>query len=161
MTEQQKTNGALVPLAGNLKNLLEQPQWGNQRHLLSLTRHWPKLVGDVFAHQSLPAYFRRDELWIYVRHSLWMQQMQLAKMEIMAKIKTFLHQQQRVSDLRWTLQPVDLAAPPAEPYVPPPTQVDPAAEREFRAMAETIADVEARQALLRFWRRMETLKRKM
>src|SRR5512133_3881827 len=101
MSEQaSKDELQLKPLAGSLNVLLDQ--WGHQRYLLGLTRRWPKLVGKQLAEHSLPAYFLRDELWIYTRHAIWMQQMNFAKPEMLATINAFLREQNgpQVSDLR-------------------------------------------------------------
>ncbi|MCI5159059.1 MAG: DUF721 domain-containing protein [Candidatus Electrothrix sp. AUS1_2] len=135
-------------------------QWGNQWHLFTLVQHWPKLVGDAFAEHSMPAYFRRKDLWVYAHNSLWMQQMHFSKIELIAKINAFLRGTLVVGDIRWTLQPAELVEIPEEEYVPPPLDVDPDAERAFRAMAENVANPEAREALCRFWKRMESIKKK-
>ncbi len=156
----QNTKKKLIPLAKTLSSVYGEQRWGNQWHLFALVRHWPKLVGAAFAEHSLPAYFRRDELWVYAQNSIWMQQMHLGKIDIIAKINAFLSGEKTVKDIRWVLQPADLISIPEEEYVPPKTDVDPVAEREFRSMAENVADPEARAALCRFWLRMETIKKK-
>ncbi|WP_417909277.1 DciA family protein [Candidatus Electronema sp. PJ] len=156
MSEQaSKDELQLKPLAGSLNVLLDQ--WGQQRHLLGLTRRWPKLVGKQLAEHSLPAYFLRDELWIYTRHAIWMQQLSFAKPELLAQINAFLQEYNgpQVSDLRWTLLPADFPSLPAAKPALPPAQVDPEEERQFQVMAEAIADPEVRQAFCRLWRGMQ------
>ncbi len=159
MTKRKK-NRKLTPLADNFSAVYGHQQWGNQWNLYTLVRHWPELVGSAFAGHSMPAYFRRDDLWIYTDNSLWMQQMHFSKLDIIAKINAFLQGGQTVLDLRWTLQPANLVSAAEEKYVSPPTDVDPDAEREFRSMAENIANPAARAALCNLWLRMETIKRK-
>lgn len=154
MTE-RKTKGRLVALTQHLA-ADEAQQWGYQRHLFTLTRRWPELVGSVFAGQSTPAYFRRNELWLYIRNSVWMQQMHFFKPDLLTKINALLQGAPQVDDLRWTLPPTDFMPPfPAkqEP-VPLPAVPDPEAEQAFRAMAENIADPAARAALCRLWLRL-------
>jgi hypothetical protein len=156
----RKTKKKLTSLADGFSAVYGQQRWGNQWRLYTLVRHWPELAGGAFAEHSMPAYFRRDELWVYAHNSIWMQQMHLCKTDIIAKVNAFLHGGQTVEDIRWTLQPADLISTPEEEYVSPQTDVDPDAERDFRAMADNVADPESRAALCRLWLRMESIKRK-
>jgi len=152
--KKKKKNPTL--LGDEFVSLYGQQQWGNQWHLFSLVRHWSEVAGREVASHSMPAYFRRDVLWVYVQGSIWMQQMQLAKLELLAKINAFLKGHQTVEDLRWMLQPTDLIDVPRAEYVSPPISVDPAAEREFRVMAENIADPDTREAFCNLWLRLTT-----
>jgi hypothetical protein len=105
----------------------------------------------------MPAYFRQGDLWVYAGDSIWMQQMYFCKLDIIARINTFLKGAEQVEDIRWTLQPADLIEIPVhEEYISPPIEVDPEAERQFRLMAENVRDPEVRAALLRLWLRLET-----
>lgn len=156
----EKRKKKLISLADTFSSVYGQQQWGNQWHLFKLVHHWPQLVGDVFAEHSMPAYFRRKDLWVYAHNSLWMQQMHFSKEDIISKINAFLQGSLVVEDLRWTLQPVELIETPEEKYVPPSLDVDPDAEQAFRSMAENVANPEAREALCRLWKRMESLKKK-
>ena len=155
----KKKKKKLVSLAETLSTVYGRQQWGNQWHLFRLVQHWPELVGDVFAEHTMPAYFRRNELWVYAHNSLWMQQMHFSKADIIDKINAFLQGTLTVGDIRWALQPAELLSEPEEKYIPPPLAVDPDAERAFRSMAENVANPEAREALCRLWLRMESLKK--
>lgn len=141
--------------------MLDPAEWGRQRYLPGLTRRWPDLVGSIYARHSMPAFFRRDELWIYISDSVWMQQMQFAKLHLLAKINAFLTQYAgpRVGDLRWKLQPADFPGPPpTEPPSPPqPVRIDPEAERNFQELIEAVENKEARQALFRLWRQTKKI----
>ena len=149
----------VIPLADNLDKILGRQRWGKQLHLFSLVRRWPEIAGKEIGQHSMPAYFRRDVLWVYVQSSVWMQQMQLVKLELLEKVNRFLQgNSEQVSDLRWMVQPPDLIDVDEEEFVFPPTNVDPAAEREFRVMAENIADPVIREALCNLWLRLSTKK---
>jgi hypothetical protein len=151
----------LRPLSSSIKSALDPAEWGRQRYLPGLTRRWPHLVGDLFAQHSLPAFFRREELWIYARHAIWIQQMQFAKPNILAKINTFLAQYAgpRVADLRWMLKPADFPKLPQEKAAAPPVTIDPESEQEFQELTDGVENEEARQALIRLWRHMETIRK--
>jgi hypothetical protein len=141
----------VTTIGDNLAVVFGRQPWGNQRHLFPLVRHWPEIVGEDAAAYSMPAYFRRDVLWVYVQDSIWMQQMQMMKLDLLTAINAFLRRQQPVQDLRWKQYPRELLERQVEEYVSPPIDVDPAAEKEFRLMAENIADAGAREALCKLW----------
>ncbi len=100
----------------------------------------------------MPAYFRRDVLWVYVHNSLWMQQMQMAKPELLEKINTFFQGNPQVDDLRWLIQPAALIDRNETHYIPQQGIVDSAAEQKFKAMAESIPDPVTREAFCTMWR---------
>jgi hypothetical protein len=152
----KKKKKKLTPLAADLVAVYGQQQWGNQWHLFTLTRHWHAVAGRKISCHSMPAFFRRDVLWVYVHDSIWMQQMQLGKPELLAKINGFLKGRQPIDDLRWMLQPAGLIDIPREKYISPPINVDPAAEKEFRIMADNIRDPDTREAFCNLWLRLTT-----
>jgi predicted nucleic acid-binding Zn ribbon protein len=143
----------LKPLADHVAAVYRHQQWDTLWFLYTLLRQWPDLVGPAFAEHSTPAYLRKKDLWVYVTHSIWMQQMQFAKVDILARIKSSL-KEPLVQDIRWTLTPADF--PQSAPQVhtqPLPAQViSPQAEQDFLVLAEHVADPEARHALWRLWR---------
>ena len=143
-------------LGENMGDIVGRQLWGNQLYLFPLVRQWPEVAGREIARHSMPAYFRRDVLWVYVQSSVWMQQMQLIKLELLGKVNRFLQGSQQINDLRWMVQPADLIDIEQEEFVFPPTNVDPAAEREFRVMAENIADPVIRESLCNLWLRLST-----
>jgi hypothetical protein len=154
----------LKSLSASMKSALDPAEWGRQRYLPGLTRRWPDLVGKIYAEHTLPAFFRRDELWIYTSNAIWIHQMQFAKIKLLAKINDFLAQYNgpRVGDLRWKLQPADFPClPPQEKQAAPLPVIepDPQAEQEFQNLTEAIEDKEARQALFRLWQQMHRYKR--
>ena len=69
-----------------LKQLLNEPGIGEQ-----ITRHqawliWDKLVGEQIAARARPLKLRKGVLEVQVDHPVWMQQLQLMKPQILAKI---------------------------------------------------------------------------
>ncbi|RUM36331.1 MAG: hypothetical protein DSY58_05530 [Desulfobulbus sp.] len=144
----------LCLLGDNLNSVLSRRQWGSQLHLVPLTRDWAKIVGNETAQHSLPAYFRRKVLWVYVHNSLWMQQMQMAKPELLEKINTFLQDKLQVEDVRWMIQPAHLIDAPETHYVSPEIQVNKDQEQKLYAMAESIPDPVTREAFCTMWRQL-------
>ncbi len=154
----KRKNKKLTPLADSLTAVYGAKEWGTQWHLFTLVHNWPKIAGSQFADRSMPARFQRDTLWVYVQDSVWMQQIQLCKMELLDKINKFLQKKQVVEDIRWELLPPWMRQEPVEEYVPPPINVDPAAERSFRQMAEIIEDKATREAFCNLWLHLESIK---
>jgi hypothetical protein len=156
----KKKNKKLLMLGTRFQAIYGEQKWGKQWHLFSLVRHWPELVGKDFSQQSMPAFFRQAVLWVYARDSIWMQQMHLAKLQIMGRINALLPEECEIEDIRWTLEPADLVSiVEKEKYTSPPVQVEADAERHFRMMAETITDSATREALCNLWLQHETKKR--
>ncbi len=149
----------IAPLGAHLGALLGRRNWGNQERLFSLDQHWPEIIGAEIAGRTMPAFFRRDVLWIYVQGSIWMQQLQFAKPELLVKINAFLASEPTITDLRWMEYPPDLKPLQYKPYVSPPISVDPRAEEEFNNLSQNISDLETRQAFRRLWRRLTTKNR--
>ncbi len=141
-----------IPLVGeNLETLLRHRQWGNQIHLFSLARQWPGIIGQHMAARTMPAFFRRDVLWIYVQGATWMQELQYAKPALLEKINTCLNRQHVVHDLRFQEYPSELLTVAHEAEGLFEAGVDPVAEQEFKVMASSIADPVTREALCRMW----------
>lgn len=141
-------------LGKNLEALLRKRQWGNQVYLFALERQWAEITGPEIAQQSMPAFFRRDVLWIYVQGSAWMQQLQFAKLEMLAQINTFLQPQCAVVDLRFLEYPPELQKIIQQDRRFHPSPVDPVAEQKFTVMADSIPDIDTKEALCRMWRRL-------
>ena len=70
-----------------LKEMLAKPGFGEQ-----ITRHqawliWDKIVGKQIAARARPLRLRKGVLEIAVDHPVWMQQLQMMKPQILAKIQ--------------------------------------------------------------------------
>jgi predicted nucleic acid-binding Zn ribbon protein len=70
-----------------LKEMLDKPGLGEQ-----ITRHqawlvWDKIVGSQIAARARPLRLRKGVLEIAVDHPVWMQQLQMMKTQILAKIQ--------------------------------------------------------------------------
>ena len=142
-------NSDLRPLGDALASVYASKQWSRQWRLFQLVRDWPAIVGEQVAALTAPAFFRRDVLWIYVQDSAWMQHLQYVKIDLLERINAALDDQ-AATDLRWLQQP--FAAPEATRSAPEPRPIDPARERLFVEMADSIPNLECRKALLGLWR---------
>jgi predicted nucleic acid-binding Zn ribbon protein len=73
--------------------------------MMEVFDRWEALVGPVIAANSLPVGFKGPLLLVHVADSVWMQQLQFLKPELMARINAGLTQTQ-VSEIRFKIGPV-------------------------------------------------------
>lgn len=132
-----------------LKKVFENKQWQHQWLLFYLTRQWPVIVGEQVAAATYPAYMKGKVLWIYAENSVWMQQLQFIKLDILAKIKQGVPDAQ-LQDLRFVLDPEGGKKSVEAPAMPPIT-VDKQAEKQFMDMIAAVADAECRNSLHKMW----------
>jgi predicted nucleic acid-binding Zn ribbon protein len=67
-----------------------------------LEREWSLVVGETIAAQTLPCSLERGILWVWVRHSTWMQQLWFFKDMIQSKVNGHLRSE-HVKEVRFTL----------------------------------------------------------
>ena len=91
--------GALLPgmIAGMRKD--------RDAAMMEVFERWDALVGPVIAANSRPVGFKGPLLLVHVADSVWMQQLQFLKAELMARINAGLPQTQ-VSEIRFKIGPI-------------------------------------------------------
>jgi len=146
--DSNSSNPALPLLAEALAAVYSSKQWQRQWRLFRLARDWPTIVGTEIGRLTAPAFFRQDVLWIFVQDSAWMQHMQYIKLDLLTRLNRVMTEQP-LTDIRWLLQP---SLPPGlERQQTEPLPVSPQQDLRFRAMVESVANPECRQALQRLW----------
>jgi predicted nucleic acid-binding Zn ribbon protein len=83
--------GAADVLQGLLQNSKSQLADGFMRWRLE--QQWAEVVGDSIAQQTLPVAFERGTLFIWVRHSTWMQQLWYFQDLIKDKVNAYFQRQ--------------------------------------------------------------------
>ena len=83
-----KLEAAADVLQGLLQNSKSQLADGFQRWRLE--QQWPSIVGATIADQTLPVAFERGTLYIWVKHSAWMQQLWFFQEPIKDKVNDHL-----------------------------------------------------------------------
>ncbi len=98
------TRGHLTSGADVLQALLMngKSQLGDGFLRWRLEQAWPEVVGETIAAQTLPCALERGVLHIWVRHSVWMQQLWFFKDMIRGKVNDYLHAE-HVRDVKFTL----------------------------------------------------------
>jgi hypothetical protein len=119
---------------------------------LELSRQWGNIVDGEGAEQSEPAFLRREVLWVSVTQSVWMQQLQTMKPQLLEKIQQVLPQA-GITDIRWQLRPLPPKRPKKEVGRPVAGVISEEEQAAMRDQVATIQDSACREALLQLWRR--------
>ena len=62
-------------------------------------QHWPEIVGEAIASRTKPECIRSKALVVRVSSSAWAQELSFLKEDILAKLKTYLSQDELVEDV--------------------------------------------------------------
>ncbi len=141
----------------DLEKVYSKKEWQRQWSLFHLFRKWDTVVGDQSSRITMPAFFRRDVLWIYVRNSSWMQHLQYIKPDILEGVKRVLPDF-RVGDVQFALFPSDLPWDKTKSFSSP-RRLSPEAEEDFKGLVQSIGDDTCREALYNLWQAHEKLGR--
>lgn len=150
MAGMEKDKGPRL-LGRQMERIYGKRGWHHPWQIFTLVREWQAIAGPEIASRTMPAYLRRDVLWVYVQSSAMMQHAQMQKPRLIAAVNQRLEGLQ-IRDIRWMLEPADLPAPVDRDWSPAEPAPDPEREEAFRRMASTVADPECRAALLALWR---------
>lgn len=147
-------------LGGVLDQLAVSRQWRQRLALHTPFLIWEELVGEQIAAVAQPEVIREGVLWLRVADPVWRQQLVYEKTELLRVINRRLQSEEKISDLRFRLDPAlerEVAAGKAEPQPTPgrPARPDPERERHFSRLLAGLDDPEARANMLRLWRKAE------
>jgi len=141
-----------IPLASDLERFLEALGIPQVSLLVSLHKAWPGIAGPLLAGKAYPMKFRNGILTIGVRDHSWAQELQMARPALLSKINDALGPKSPVTDLRFTVGPVEGGKP--EPHSPEPPEADtPATDSDPEDLAG-VADPEIRAILRAILRRV-------
>jgi hypothetical protein len=117
---------------------------------------WDKVVGPQIAARARPARMRDDTLEVWVDHAVWMQQLQLMKPKILARLNAALgeHAIRDIYLRRGRPRQQDAPAPAAAPELRwQQTELSAAEEQRIAQAVAPLADAELRQRLQQLFRR--------
>lgn len=141
----------LQKLSSHLQSIFGSKNWQVLWETHELVERWPEVAGKTIASRSIPAYIRKNILWIYVHDSVWMQQLQALKPQLLEEIKDFSISTP-IRDIRWLLQPDDHERrETAIGNSVHKTEIDPAEQKEFENIAGTVENEQCRAALCKLW----------
>ena len=161
-----RENGKTDRLGDMLRGMASGKNWQGALLQHGVFLRWEQLVGPEIARVARPEVIRDGTLWVRVVDQVWVQQLQYEQTTMLFAINELLSSEQRIGALRFRLdtglareiegerreerRAVEEAQSP--PKRDPP---DPAREAEFRRMISGLSDPEARDNLLRIWRKSQ------
>ena len=100
-----------------LPDFFAERQWQQQWQVQRLYTQWPTIIGPEVGKSSLPAAIRNQTLWLYVSHSIWVQEIHYRQGELLGRIKEVMPDQD-IRAIRCQVEP-SWFVPPAAPAVEP------------------------------------------
>ena len=70
-----------------LPDFFAERQWQQQWQVQRLYTQWLTIIGPEVGKSSLPAAIRNQTLWLYVSHSIWVQEIHYRQGELLGRIK--------------------------------------------------------------------------
>jgi len=136
--------------AAQLEQLIGSHLGRRPLEFIRLTRAWKNVVGERAASHSLPAWIRKDVLWVFVDGSAWMQELTFMKPKIQEQVNNTIRSVE-ITDIRWLQQPLENKLTPTRELPQAEKGVDPIREKEFLGMTKIIDDPGCQQALFKLW----------
>ncbi len=124
-------------------------QWQQQWQVQRLYHQWQAVAGPEAGRGSLPAAIRNQTLWLYVSHSIWVQEIHYRQGDLLGRIKAVMPDQD-IRAIRCLVEP-SWFAPVTPPAAPKPAAKTPNADAPYSAGFDAIADPASREALRRLW----------
>ncbi|PIE58829.1 MAG: hypothetical protein CSA33_01375 [Desulfobulbus propionicus] len=137
-------------LERDLKKVYVKKMWQRQWALCQLASNWAALVGEKFAQVTMPAFFRRNVLWVYVQNSTVMQCLQLSKPDTLQRIRC-LSSDADIEDMLFALYPSGLPEGQRKRWSPS-KPVHSEDDRAFKQLVQSVTDAASQDALYRLWR---------
>lgn len=148
-----------------LSTLVSQRQWRQRLRLNQVFLFWDEVVGPEIASHAKPLVIRGEVLWLGVSDSMWMQQLQFEKVQLLALLNARLarlgkadssrdddsNETVSLADLKFQLDPVlgRQPDPPPEPAAARP--IDAREYAQFSASLNSIPDQALRESMKRMW----------
>ena len=142
----------LQKLSCSLQSVFGSKNWQALWETHKLVEQWSEVAGKTIASKSSPAYIQKNILWIYVHDSVWMQQLQALKPQVLENVRDYPTVID-IRDIRWILQPhLAEKKQDSRPNTSSPGRFDPTEQKDFEKIAESIENKECRSALNRLWK---------
>ena len=100
MAPPRKKKTQMIPLAQALEGVIERSRTFKDLDLFQVWDFWTQAVGEEVARHAQPAAFRGGRLLVYVDSTVWAQELQFFKGEIIGRLNAKLGQS-AVSEIRF------------------------------------------------------------
>jgi predicted nucleic acid-binding Zn ribbon protein len=133
-----------------LNRLMAQEGYAHRGGQGAVFERWNEMVGEILSQKSWPVSLRNRVLLVRVSGSVWMQELQMQKRQIMERIWDLVGEEE-VKDIRWTVRGnVPRMRRPQAPSDPPARATRPLNEEEsawVEAVASQVEDPDLRNTL--------------
>lgn len=144
-------------IGGILQGLLVQRGMSERLREYRAWQVWNEVVGPQIAAHAQPCGIREGVLEIKVDQPVWMQQLQLLKPKLLARLNERLGGTIFRDLFLRRGRPAPVSAAKPAPALPPPTPLDAATEAQITAVVADLPDPELRQRLSHLLRRQAQL----
>ena len=144
-------------IGGVLQGLLQQKGMSERLREYQAWQVWNEVVGPLIAAHAQPCGIRDGILEIKVDQPVWMQQLQLLKPKLLARLNERLGSALFRDLFLRRGQVATATAPPRAAPLPPPPPLDAATEAQIEATVSGLADPDLRQRLAQLLRRQAQL----
>lgn len=143
-----------------LSTIVKDKNWQQRLKMFDLFEFWNEAVGESVAGQARPYVIRGTVLWVNVTDSVWMQQLQLQKNDLINVINSRLADE-KITDIRFRLDRDPTTKEISVTKSPEPMklkQVDKKMLREFENMISSIESDEVRTSMKNLWIKLHQLR---
>lgn len=152
-------------LGGILGGLLQQRSWNRRLHLHQVFLFWEAVVGLEISKHAKPHLMKGDVLWVNVSDSVWMQQLQYEKQNLLDQINRRLQrllprelaaesdsEKIQIADIRFHLgSDADNSGDSPPEREPAPAVVDPDRLARIEHALQSLGDKDLAESLKRVW----------
>jgi len=162
MTPQTRTtksrSKSVTSLGDALGSLARSQQWEEKLQRYQAWQIWDQAVGPQIAAHARPSRLRKTVLEVTVDQPVWMQQLQLMKPQLLAKLNAHLGQAP-IDDifLRRGRLPIPEAPSSATTSGPRPRALSPEEEARIADLLQAVSDPDLHQCLKRILRKQTGL----
>ena len=138
-----------------LPNIYKERQWQQPWQVQSLYTQWLNIAGPEAGQSSLPVAIRNQTLWLYVSHSIWVQEIHYRQSELLKRIRPLVPDQdiraiRCLVDPSFFEQPRQVQTGRQAANTPQGTDA-PVTNAPCSVGFDAIADPDCREALRRLW----------
>lgn len=148
----RRSKSSPTPVHTLMAEIVRKKKWQSRFELHQVFERWQALVGKEISRHAQPNRYRGKVLWLDVSDSVWLQQLQFLKNDLLVKLNRSLPQEQ-VEDIRFQLKN-GWQDPDGHDHdaLPTPSPIPSAGEvADIDGHLKDVEDEELRAAMKRCW----------
>ncbi len=142
-------NDKIVKVSTLLQKVIYQKKWQKRIEIHNVFHLWNDIVGGEIASHAQPDVIHGDILWVEVTDSVWMQQLQFMKHELIGRINKQLSPAE-IKDIRFR-QGYRRFQKKGKLKMPAKVVPDPEKKKEFDHLVDVLENEDTRKALQKLW----------